>query len=107
MLRKLASRVCDWGSRPDSAALHGVVSGAIWVAIGTTLGLIISNELTMPDPLAGTPQLVFSRLRPAHVNMMLFGFLSTTFFGAWYFIMPRLCQSPLRTDRLSNLLLSL
>jgi len=94
-----------WIDRQDSAALHGLISGSIWFVIGTTIGLIMSHELTLPDLFAGIPQLVFSRLRPAHVNMMLFGFLSTTFFGAWYFLVPRLCATNLRTERFANLLL--
>ena len=65
--------------RPDSAALHGLMSGAVWFVIGTVLGLIMSNELTTPDIFAGVAQLVFSRLRPAHVNIVLFGLLSTAF----------------------------
>ncbi len=92
-------------NRPDSAALHGLMSGAAWFVIATLLGLAMSDELTTPDIFAGVPQLVFSRLRPAHVNMVLFGFLSTAFFGAWYFIVPRLCKTPLRSDRAANLLL--
>lgn len=91
--------------RPDSAALHGLMAGAVWLLIGTILGLIMSDELTTPDIFAGIPALVFSRLRPAHVNIVLFGFLSTAFFGAWYFIVPRLCKTPLRSNRAANLLL--
>ena len=93
--------------RPDSAALFGLLSGAVWFAIGVTYGLTMSNELSTPDIFAGIPQLVFSRLRPAHVNMMLFGFLSTAFYGAWYFIVPRLCKTPLRSNRAANILLLL
>ena len=93
--------------RPDSAALHGLMSGAVWFVIGTLLGLIMSNELTTPDIFAGVAQLVFSRLRPAHINIVLFGFLSTAFFGAWYFIVPRLCKTPLRSNRAANILLVL
>lgn len=91
--------------RPDSAALHGLVSGSIWFVLGATIGLTMSNELHLPDLFAGIPQLVFSRLRPSHVNIMLFGFLSTTFFGAWYYLVPRLCQTHLRSERAANLLL--
>jgi cbb3-type cytochrome c oxidase subunit I len=93
--------------RPDSAALHGLVSGAVWFVIGVLYGLVMSNELTTPDLFAGVGPLVFSRLRPAHINIVLFGFLSTAFFGAWYFIVPRLCQTPLRSERAANILLSL
>jgi len=96
-----------WMNRTDSAALHGLISGVLWFAVGTTIGLTMSNELTLPDLFAGIPQLVFSRLRPAHVNMMLFGFLSTTFFGAWYYLVPRLCKTPLRSNRAANIVLLL
>jgi cbb3-type cytochrome c oxidase subunit I len=107
MATRVITRVKNWIDTPDSAALHGLVSGGIWFVIGTTIGLTMSHELTLPDLFAGIPQLVFSRLRPAHVNMMLFGFLSTTFFGAWYYLVPRLCQTHLRTTRLANILLVL
>jgi cbb3-type cytochrome c oxidase subunit I len=93
--------------KPDSAALHGLVSGAVWFVIGVLYGLVMSNELTTPDLFAGVGPLVFSRLRPAHINIVLFGFLSTAFFGAWYFIVPRLCQTPLRSERAANILLFL
>ena len=103
------SRVSFWErlDLPDSAALFGLISGAVWFAIGVIYGLTMSNELTTPDIFAGIPQLVFSRLRPAHVNMMLFGFLSTAFYGAWYFIVPRLCKTTLRSNRAANILLIL
>ncbi len=91
--------------RPDSAALHGLMSGGGWFLISVLYGLVMSDELTTPEIFAGIPALVFSRLRPAHVNMALFGFLSTAFFGAWYFIVPRLCKTPLRSNRAANLLL--
>ena len=104
-----ANRTSLWErlDRPDSAALFGLVSGVVWFTIGVMYGLTMSNELTTPDIFAGIPQLVFSRLRPAHVNMMLFGFLSTAFYGSWYFIVPRLCKTPLRSNRAANILLIL
>lgn len=97
----------SWIDRPDSAALHGMISGAVWFVLGAIAGFVASNELTMPDLFAGVPELVFSRLRPVHVNIMLFGFLSTSFFGAWYYIVPRLCQTRLQTNRMANIMLVL
>jgi cbb3-type cytochrome c oxidase subunit I len=81
------------------------MSGAVWFLIGVLYGLVMSDELTDPEIFAGIPQLVFSRLRPAHVNMVIFGFLSTAIFGAWYYLVPRLCNTPLRSNRAANLLL--
>ncbi len=103
--RSAAARVWDWMDRPDSAALHGLLSGAVWFVIGTILGLIMSEELTMPDLFEGISWLTFSRLRPAHVNMVVFGFLTVAFYGGWYFVVPRLCKTPLHTNRLANILL--
>lgn len=100
------ARLLAWGDRPDSAAIHGLVSSAIWFLVGTTLGLLMSHELSLPDLFAGIPQLTFSRLRPAHVNTVLFGFLSTGYFGGWYFIAPRLCKTPLASNREANILLA-
>ena len=93
--------------RPDSAALHGLLSGAVWFLVAVIYGLTMSEELTNPDLFSGVAALVFSRLRPSHVNIVIFGFLSTAMFGAWYFIVPRLCRTPLRSNRLANVLLFL
>ncbi len=91
--------------KPDSAALHGLFSGAVWIVMTTLFGFIMSNQLTTPDIFAGIPQLVFSRLRPAHISMGLFGIFSAGMFGGWYFIVPRLCKTPLRSNRAANILL--
>ena len=91
--------------RPDSAALHGLLSGAAWFLAVVVFGFIMSNELTTPDIFSGIPQLVWSRLRPSHINMGLFGLFSTGMFGGWYFIVPRLCKTPLRSNRAANLML--
>ena len=91
--------------KPDSAALHGLFSGAVWIVLTTIFGFIASNELTTPDIFAGIPQLVWSRIRPAHISMGLFGIFGSGMFGGWYFIVPRLCKTPLRSNRAANLLL--
>ena len=67
--------------------------------------MVMSDELVQPDLFGGIPYLVFSRLRPAHVQGMIFGFLGTSFYGAWYFLVPRLCRTPLRTNRAANLVI--
>lgn len=95
----------EWSARPDSAALHGLISCALWLIVGTSLGLLASYELTTPDLFAGIPFLVFSRVRPAHVNTVLLGFLATGWYGAWYYMVPRLCQTQLRSDRYANVFL--
>lgn len=103
--RGTLARVWEWMDRPDSASLHALLSAAGWLVLGTMLGLIMSNEMTMPDLFEGIPWLTWGRLRPAHVNMVIYGFLSTGLYGGWYFVVPRLCKTPLRTNRMANLLM--
>ncbi len=105
--RSLPARIWAWADQPDSAAMHGLISGAVWFVVGTVLGLIASHEMTMPDLFAGIPWLTWSRVRPAHVNTVLYGFLATSYWGAWYFILPRIFKTPLQTNRHANILVFL
>ncbi|MBV9851571.1 MAG: cbb3-type cytochrome c oxidase subunit I [Armatimonadetes bacterium] len=98
-------RLWDWMDRPDTAALHALLSGAVWFFVFASVALVMSNELVQPELFGGIPYMVFSRLRPAHVLGMIFGFLGTSFYGAWYFLVPRLCRAPLRTNRAANLVI--
>ena len=100
-----ARRLWEWMDRPDTAALHALCSGAVWFLVFASVAMVMSNELVQPELFGGIPYLVFSRLRPAHVQGMIFGFLATSFYGAWYFLVPRLCRSPLRTNRAANLVI--
>ena len=43
-----------------------------------------------PDYLGATSS-TFGRLRPVHVNGVIFGAFSTLFFGLCYYLVPRLC----------------
>ena len=102
-----STRITLWDrlDQPDSAALHGLFSGAVWFLVAVIFGITMSEELTTPDIFSGIAALVFSRLRPSHVNIVMFGFLATSMYGAWYFIVPRLCRTPLRSNRMANVLL--
>src|SRR5258706_15839306 len=52
-----------------------------------------SKTLTFnyPDYLGSTIHLTFGRLRPVHVNGVIFGAFSTLFIGLCYYLVPRLC----------------
>jgi cytochrome c oxidase cbb3-type subunit 1 len=55
-----------------------------------TIGVTISTMFNYPDYLGTTLELTFGRLRPLHVNGVIFGAFSTLFFGLCYYIVPRL-----------------
>ena len=55
--------------------------GFVWVLLAPTLGVIISTKFTYPEFLEGVAALTFGRLRPIHVNGVIFGTFSTLFIG--------------------------
>jgi cytochrome c oxidase cbb3-type subunit I len=66
--------------------------GFVWVLFAPTLGVIVSTKFTYPEFLQGLPELTFGRLRPIHVNGVIFGTFSTLFIGLCYYIVPKLTQ---------------
>jgi cytochrome c oxidase cbb3-type subunit I len=66
--------------------------GFFWILFAPTVGVIVSTKFTYPEFLDGIPELTFGRLRPIHVNGVIFGTFSTLFIGLCYYIVPRLAQ---------------
>jgi cytochrome c oxidase cbb3-type subunit 1 len=77
----------DW-----SVVRTWLLLGMVWLMITPSVGVIISSAFNHPDYL-GTKQLAltFGRLRPVHVNGVIFGAFSTLFIGLCYYLVPRLC----------------
>jgi cytochrome c oxidase cbb3-type subunit I/II len=57
----------------------------------------------LPDFIGDVSWLTFGVIRPAHVNGVLFGFVSSGLLGAMFYIVPRLCAVPLFRPRLAML----
>jgi cytochrome c oxidase cbb3-type subunit 1 len=79
-------------SEPYATSRAYLVSGAIWAVIGATVGLYAALSLVAPDLLSQRPELSFGRLRPLHVNAVIFGFVYTFLLGGAACIVPRLCR---------------
>ena len=90
-------------SKQNSASVNFMLTAAIWLVIGTCMGLILALEFVFPDLFRGVPWLVFSRLRQAHTNTVMFAFLSGGMMGLWFYIIPRLTGRRLWSERLGNL----
>ena len=57
-----------------------------------SVGVMISSAFNYPDYLGMSHLgLTFGRLRPVHVNGVIFGAFSTLFIGLCYYLVPRLC----------------
>lgn len=67
-----------------------------WLLIGTVLALISSWKMHEPDFLAGSEWLTFGRVRPAHLNAMVYGWGSNVSFAVIFWLMARLCRTLLR-----------
>ncbi|MEI6340664.1 MAG: cbb3-type cytochrome c oxidase subunit I [Verrucomicrobiota bacterium] len=74
--------------------LFFVVSGLAWLLLGTLLALVASIKLHHPGFLASWEFLTFGRVRPAHLNTVIYGWASQTGIGVTLWLMCRLCRVP-------------
>jgi cytochrome c oxidase cbb3-type subunit I len=74
--------------------------GMFWLLITPSLGVTLSTMFNYPGFLGTSLELGFGRLRPMHVNGVIFGAFSTLFIGLCYYIVPRLCGVRMVGERL-------
>lgn len=67
----------------------------VWLTIFPLVGLLVSIKFHNPDFLGTEPWFTFGRLRPVHVNGVIFGAFSTPFLGLLYYMVPRLTGRPM------------
>lgn len=81
------------GRRP---ILLAVYLSLFWLLVGSIFGDITSFKFNVPDWLTHEGWLTFGRVRPAHLNTVIYGWASTAMFAVSLWIMPRLLRTPLR-----------
>ena len=75
--------------------------GAIgYFAIVGVIALIIAAKFVWPEFLGTISYFTYGRMRPLHVNGMLFGWLLAADMGLAYYIVPRLCGVKLWSEKL-------
>jgi len=77
----------------------------VWLTIFPLVGLLVSIKFHYPDFLGETSWLTFGRLRPVHVNGVIFGAFSTPVLGLLYYLVPRLCGRRMAMEQWGNWLL--
>ncbi len=92
---------------PGTAARRFLYSSICWLLLPGVFGLVLASLLYLPElhdrlPMAVKPYLSFGRLRPTHVNLAVFGWLSMVYCGAILYILPRLTRAPLYSERLAQ-----
>jgi cbb3-type cytochrome c oxidase subunit I len=90
-------------TRENSASANFMLSAALWLVLGVCMGLVLALEFVFPDLFRGISWLVFSRLRQAHTNTVMFAWLSGGMMGLWLYIVPRLTGRKLWSEPLGNL----
>ena len=64
-------------SQATNATAKGFcVTSAFWMMVATFYGLLGATELMAPDLTENMGGIVFGRVRPTHVNLVLFGFVT-------------------------------
>lgn len=64
--------------------------GFFWLMFAPTVGVVIATKFNYPDFFGTQAWSTFGRLRPVHVNGVIWGAFSTLFIGLTYYITPRL-----------------
>ncbi len=75
---------------PDRAARHWFLSAIFWLTVVDIFGLILATEFVTPEAFGGISWLSFSRIRPSHVSGVILAWLTMMYFGALFYMLPRL-----------------
>ena len=86
--------------RKDTTAKAFILTSAFWMTVATFYGLLGATELIAPDMSANIGAIVFGRVRPTHVNLVLLGFVTPGLLGAAFFFIPRLLSTRLFSEKL-------
>ncbi len=76
------------------------LTSAFWMVVATSMGLLGATELIAPDLTENIGWLVFGRIRPIHVNLVLFGFVTPGLLASAFFYVPRLLRTELYSEKL-------
>lgn len=77
---------------PFSASRNMFVSALVWLVLGMLFGFLGSLQFSVPDALTGYSILSFGRIRPAHINAILIGWLSMGYVACYFFLVPTLAK---------------
>src|SRR5438477_12840524 len=75
---------------PDRAARVWLLSAIFWLTVVDLFGLVLATEFVTPDAFGGISWLSFSRVRPSHVSGVILAWLTMMYFGALFYMLPRL-----------------
>ncbi|MEO8045222.1 MAG: cbb3-type cytochrome c oxidase subunit I [Spartobacteria bacterium] len=71
-------------------------SAIAWLLLATFLGILTSFKMHSPDFLSDWAFLTWGRIRPAHLNALIYGWGSMAGMGTAIWLMARLCRTTVR-----------
>lgn len=89
----------DESGRP--VVLVCFVSALVWLLLGSLFGDVASLKMNLPDWANQWGWLTFGRIRPVHLNMMIYGWASLAMIGVAIWLLPRLLHAPLQVRGLA------
>ncbi len=75
--------------------LFWLSSSIVWLLLGSVFGVLASVKLHLPDFLVQEAVLTFGRIRPAHLNVVAYGWASMAGVGVGLWLVPRLFKTAL------------
>lgn len=79
------------------------ITSAFWMVVATFMGLLGATELIAPDLLENVGWLVFGRIRPIHINLVLFGFVTPGLLSSAFYYVPKLLRTDLYSEKLGKI----
>jgi cytochrome c oxidase cbb3-type subunit 1 len=76
------------------------LTSAFWMMVATFYGWLGATELVAPDLFGNIGGIVFGRVRPTHINLVLFGFVTPGLLGTAFYFFPRLLGTRLYSEKL-------
>jgi cytochrome c oxidase cbb3-type subunit 1 len=73
-----------------SLVITWFLAGFVWLLVFPTMGVLVSTKIVYPEFLGGVSWLTYGRLRPFHVNGVIWAAFSSLAFGIGYYVLPRL-----------------
>ncbi len=87
-------------SAGNPTATAFILTSSFWFAVATTFGLIGAGYLIAPDFLANIEYIHFGRIRPMHINAVLFGFVTPGLLAVAFYYFPKLLRTELYSHKL-------
>lgn len=78
-----------------AAVLTWLSSAVFWLVLGSFYGLMSSTKMHMPEFIADSAWFTFGRIRPMHLNAVVYGWISMAGIGIALFLLPRLFRTNL------------